>query len=75
MDHLKILNQIIARGGIFGRCAEMYCDDDEKAKQFLRECFEQCHVETVVEFWGYDLVQEIIDFNNSNYNRKNDLCV
>ncbi len=59
MDHLKILNQIIASGGIFGRCAEMYCDDDEKAKQFLRECFEQCHLESAQAFWGENLIDDI----------------
>lgn len=64
MDSKQILKQIITKGGLMSHVAKLYISDEEKSKQFLRECFEQCHVEAVVEFWGDDLVENII----INYN-------
>ncbi len=62
MDQLKILNLIAARGGIYGKCAEIYRNDHEKARQFLMECFEQCHLELAKKLWGIKLIREINNY-------------
>jgi hypothetical protein len=65
-----ILNKIIKKGGLMGIAAGLYINDDEKAKQFIFECFEQCHNASAIRLWGADLTNEIKKYchNNSVYN-------
>lgn len=58
----KILKQIILKGGLYGAIAQLDIDDNEKAHQFIIECFEQCHNESIVEFLGIELTQSITDY-------------
>lgn len=58
----RILQQIIEKGGLYGRCAKMYQNDGETAKQFIIECSEQCDKETLIDFWGKRLTQDILKY-------------
>jgi hypothetical protein len=62
---VSILNKIIEKGGIMGVAASMYINDEEKSKQFLYECFEQCHNKSAINHWGEGLVKEIVNFQHN----------
>lgn len=57
-----ILNGIIARGGIYASVANMYLEDEVKADAFIKECFLQCHNRELWDYWGLDLMLEIISY-------------
>jgi hypothetical protein len=59
----EILKMIINKGGLMGAVAKMYINDKEKAKQFIAECFEQCHNRSAQIHWGEDLVKDIINYS------------
>lgn len=63
MESKRLLNRIKAKGGIYGKAAEMYINDDEKADLFIRECAEQCHNKLAKELWGEELILDIIKYN------------
>ena len=54
-----ILEKIITKGGLMGRCAQLYKHDPALTDQFIRECIAQCHNSTAVALWGPELVSEI----------------
>lgn len=64
VDHQRafILNGIIARGGIYSGVAQMYLQDETKADAFIKECFLQCHNRELWDYWGLDLMLEIISY-------------
>lgn len=64
MDRLEVLKQIIARGGIFGKCAEMYYNDVEMSNQFILECYDYCSLELLKDFWGETLIENIKRYYN-----------
>ena len=57
-----ILNDIKAKGGLYGKAAEMYMNDNEKTDLFIKECVEQCHKKLAQDMWGDKLVTEIINY-------------
>ena len=57
---LSILNCIILKGGLYGKCAVLYKGDIEQAEAFIIECSGQCHTQLVKEYWGDELVNEIL---------------
>lgn len=62
MENLKastILEKIISKGGLMGKCAQLYKADPILTDQFIRECFEQCHTSIALQQWGEILVSEI----------------
>jgi len=61
----NILNRIINRGGLMGAAAKLYINDEEKASQFIMECFEQCHNNSAKKIWGEELVSDIIKYANA----------
>ncbi len=63
MKRKTILNGIKAKGGLYGRVAEIYLKDDADADQFIMECAEQCHNRLAQELWGEELVSEILNFS------------
>jgi len=58
----KIMEKIISKKGLMGRVAEMYINDEDKAKNFIKECREQTHNEMAQKHWGKKLVREIEQF-------------
>jgi hypothetical protein len=60
-----ILNGMKAKGGVYGRTAEMYMNDDEKADLFIIECAKQCHNKLAQDMWGEDLILAIIKYSKS----------
>ncbi len=62
MKGSDILSRIINKGGIMSAVAKMYINDEEKANQFIRECSEQCHNQSAKDFWGEELVTDIIKY-------------
>ncbi len=59
----SILNQLIIKGGVFGKVASLHTDNKEKAKQLILECATQCNTKLAVEFWGDELIKKIINFS------------
>lgn len=59
---LEIINEIINKGGLLGRCARLYENDEVKANQFIIECREQCHNKFMLEYFGRELVTKIINY-------------
>jgi hypothetical protein len=75
VERKKILNVIIAKGGLMGAAARMYINDDQKSDGFIRECYEQCHNKSAQELWGKELVSEIEKYilNSVFYSEKSSL--
>lgn len=67
-----ILNGIKAKGGLYGRAAEMYMNDDEKGDQFIKECAEQCHNKLAQDMWGEQLVSDILKYSMSKTKKRQD---
>jgi hypothetical protein len=65
METLILLKEIINKGGLIGTCAKFYETDEEKAAQFINECSEQCHVQNIQEFWGEELIKNIIQYRKN----------
>jgi hypothetical protein len=63
MESQNLLAQIVERGGLLGQCAKMYLNDEVKAKQFVRECFEQRDNPSMQKYLGEKLLSDIIKFN------------
>lgn len=59
MNATKILSRIIEKGGIIGKCAEIYSTDIEKADLYICECHDHINTESCLELWGNDLIKEI----------------
>ncbi|MCW3076121.1 MAG: hypothetical protein JWO32_730 [Bacteroidetes bacterium] len=57
---IKILKEIINKGGLMGYVAKMYLNDESLAHQFILECAQQCHNKQAIDFWGTELTQKII---------------
>jgi hypothetical protein len=60
---LKILNDIISKGGLMASCAKLYLNDEVMAHQFIIECSEQCDQVLAKEYWGNELVFDIINYS------------
>jgi len=58
----NLLNRIIEKGGLYGMVAAMCAEDYEKANGFLRECFDQIHNKSLWDFWGRDLILDLIRY-------------
>lgn len=58
-----ILKGIKAKGGFYGRFAEMYMNDEEKADLFIKECAEQCQNKLAQKMWGEDLALAIQEYS------------
>ncbi len=67
---LNILQRIVSKGGLMGAAAKLYLNDREKAKQFIKECSEQCHNKSAQIQWGEELTADIIRFNSFNNDKK-----
>jgi hypothetical protein len=58
----KIMEKIISKQGLMGQVAKKYINNEEKARNFIRECREQTHNESTKKYWGDKLVREIEEF-------------
>jgi hypothetical protein len=56
----SILRRISETGGLYGLVADSCMADNDRSDLFIVECFEQCHNEEAVSFWGKQLVADII---------------
>ncbi|MDX2172142.1 MAG: hypothetical protein SFY56_03430 [Bacteroidota bacterium] len=63
----EILKQIISKGGLLGRCANLYVNDKSMAHKFILECSEQAHHAMLIDYFGIDLISEIINYSK-NFN-------
>lgn len=61
-----LLTRIIAKGGLMGYCAKLCFFDPQKAKQYILECSEQCHNQGALDFWGEELVKDIVEYAKDN---------
>ncbi|MFN8116793.1 MAG: hypothetical protein U0W65_11815 [Bacteroidia bacterium] len=59
-NRIDILQRIINKGGLYGDIANFYKNDSFKSHQFLLECSEQCHHTSLIEFFGEQLIEDII---------------
>ena len=62
-DRENIINTIISRGGLMANCAKLYLNNEIMAHLFIIECSEQCHQKLAVEYWGKELVSNIIKYS------------
>lgn len=62
---LDLLNRIIEKGGLMGACAKMYTNNLALAEIFIKECKAQCHNKFTNEYWGEELVMDILKHNSS----------
>lgn len=62
-ESLDILNQIINKGAIIGRCATLCLHDQVKADKFIKECAEQCHRKSAKKLWGENLTNAILNYS------------
>lgn len=56
---IDIIKCIIDKGGLYGRCAELCVRDSKKSHSFIIECSEQCHHQSLIDFFGEELVEKI----------------
>ena len=59
----EILKQIISKGGLLGRCANLYVNDEPMAHKFILECSEQSHHKMLIDYFGIDLISEIENYS------------
>ena len=62
---IEILKEISNKGGLLARCARMYLDDEVMGHKFIFECSEQCHIEFTTEYFGKELVSDILKYCDS----------
>lgn len=62
---LDILTRIIRKGGLYGSCANLYFNDSYKSHQFLMECSEQCHHTSLIDFFGDELIFDILNYSKT----------
>lgn len=62
-NHREILENVIAKGGLFGICAKYYINNEQYATQYIIELSEQCHAENMQLFWGISLSNDILAFS------------
>ena len=65
-DRERIIFALIHKGGLMGRLAEMYIDDEQLSDYFILECFEYCKVESIRSFWGKELMFMICIYKNEH---------
>ena len=65
----SILEKIISKGGLMGKCAQLYKTDPILTDQFIRECVEQCHTPIALQQWGEVLVSEIRTYAKKTLNK------
>jgi hypothetical protein len=58
----ELMQKIIAKGGLFGMAAEFHLADADKSNGLVKEFFDQCHNRSLWEFWGRDLVLELVRY-------------
>ncbi len=63
VERETILSKLIEKGGLYGSAAQLYRDNAELADAFIEECFDQCHIKSTQDFWGLNLVTEIIEYS------------
>jgi hypothetical protein len=59
----EILKQIINKGGLLGKCASLYVNDEPMAHKFILECSEQTHCAMLIDYFGIDLISEIENYS------------
>lgn len=62
-QRINILKDLISKGGLMAVCAKLYLNDKMMGHQFIIECSEQCHHELAFEYWGNELVLDIIKYS------------
>lgn len=64
MERIRILNDIISKGGLMAACAKIYINDKEKAKEFIIECAEMCDSYVAKKHWGNQLIRDINQYKS-----------
>lgn len=64
-----ILNAIISKGGLMANCAKLYLHDEVMGHQFIIECSEQCHLSFTFEYFGKELVSDIVKYSKNISNK------
>ncbi len=67
---IEIIKSIIEKGGLYGRCAEFCRGDVEKSHSFIIECSEQCHHQSLIDFFGEELIAKIICYGTESDARR-----
>jgi hypothetical protein len=62
LQRKRIINGIIEKGGLLGMAAEYHAGSEENSHGLLGEFFEQCPNKSLWEFWGPDLVLDLINY-------------
>lgn len=62
-QRINILKDLISKGGLMAGCAKLYLNDEVMGSRFIIECSEQCHNELAFEYWGSELVLDIIKYS------------
>ena len=60
---ISILKAIISKGGLMGSCAKIYLDDEMMGHRFIIECSDQCHTALIAEYFGSELVSDIVKYS------------
>jgi len=55
----RIMAEIVNKKGLIGTIAKLYLHDEQKARQFIRECGHQMHNPGARKHWGEELSREI----------------
>jgi len=71
MKAIEILQEIVDKGGIIGKCGSCYLTDEKLAGNYVVECSKNTYIEAVNRHWGSELVRKINEFakvvQNSNH--------
>ena len=57
-----IIDEIIAKGNIYGQVASLIKNDKRKVEGFILECFEQTHTPGFKEAYSKELIDLIIKY-------------
>ncbi len=53
------------KGGLIGRAAQIYLNDQHKAHCFILECYEHIHNKFAQDMWGKDLIRDIKNYHDN----------
>lgn len=63
-----ILQELMKKGGLTGRAAKMFLNNESDGHKFILECYRHCHHANAYSFWGGELIEKIVAYYNQ-YNK------
>jgi hypothetical protein len=68
MDAIKLLKEIVNKGGIIGQSGKLYLENEVLAGSYIIECSFHLERQAMKKFWGKKLIEKIARFKKKHEN-------